>query len=97
MAKGCAGILLRTFRTANCVASRCASAHRQLVIINMTFLDYLAGVMFYQGRIAILLCQTFYEKWQRELAPRCSLATEGERVDKIVSYVEGNALSHTLP
>jgi len=89
--EGCVGVLLRTFRTANCVASRFAQAHRQLVIINMNFMDYLAGVMFYQGRIALLLvCQIFYEKWQRELASR-SLSSSGTRTSRqsIVSYIEG--------
>ena len=91
MAEGCVGVLLRTFRTANCVASRFAPAHRKLVIINMTFLEYLADVMFYQGRIALLLvCQIFFEKWQRELASR-SLSSYGRRTSRhsIVSYVEG--------
>jgi hypothetical protein len=91
VAKGCVGVFLRTFRTANCVASRFAPAHRQLVIINMTFLDYLASMMFYEGRIALLLvCQIFYEKCQRELASR-SLSSYGRRTSRqsIVSYVEG--------
>ena len=86
------GVLLRTFRTANCVASRFAPAHRKLVIVNMIFIDYLAGVMFYQGRIALLLLvrQIFYEQWQRELASR-SLSSSGRRTSRrsIVSYVEG--------
>jgi len=85
VAKGSAGVLLRTFRTANCVASRFAQAHRQLVIITMTFTDYLAGVMFYQGRIApLLVCQIFYEKWPR------SLFSSGRRTSRqsIVGYVE---------
>ena len=91
MAKGCAGVLLRTFRAANCVASRIAPAHRQLVIVNMIFIDYLAGVTFYEGRIALLLvCQIFFQKWQRELASR-SLSSSGARMSRqsIVSYVEG--------
>jgi hypothetical protein len=91
VAKGRAGLLLRTFRTANCVASRLAQAHRQLIIVTMTFMDYLAGMMFYQGRIALLLvCQIFCEKWQRELASR-SLSSSGRRTSRqsIVSYVEG--------
>ena len=91
MAKGCAGVLLRTFRAANCVASRIAPAHRQLVIVNMIFIDYLAGVTFYEGRIALLLvCQIFFEKWQRELASR-SLSSSRARTSRqsIVSYVEG--------
>ena len=91
--------VLRTFRTANCVASRFASAHRQLVIAIMIFLDYLAGVTFYEGRIALLLvCQIFYEKWQRELASR-SLSSSGRRTSRqsTVSYVEGMRLNHTLP
>jgi hypothetical protein len=91
VAKGCVGVLLRTFRIANCVASRFTPAHRQLVIVNMIFLEYLAGVTFYQGRIALLLvCQIFYEKWQRELASR-SLSSYGRRTSRlpIVSYVEG--------
>jgi hypothetical protein len=51
----------------------------------MTFMDYLADVMFYQGRIALLLvCQIFYEKWPR------SLSSYGRRTSRqsIVSYVE---------
>ena len=91
VANGCAGVLLRTFRTANCVASRLATAHRQLVIVTMIFIDYLAGVTFYEGRIALLLvCQIFFEKWQRELASR-SLSSYGRRTSRhsIVSYVEG--------
>ena len=85
VAKGSAGVLLRTFRTANCVASRFAQAHRQLVIVTMTFMDYLAGVMFYQGRIApLLVCQIFYEKWPRSL----SSSGRGTRRQPIVSYVE---------
>ena len=89
--KGLRGVFLRAFRTANCVASRFAAAHRQLVIVTMIFIDYLAGVTFYQGRIALLLvCQIFYEKWQRELASR-SLSSSGRRTSRqsIVSYVEG--------
>jgi len=91
VAKGCAGVFLRTFRTANCVASRLAQAHWQLVIVTMTFIDYLAGVIFYEGRIALLLvCRIFYEKWQRELALR-SLSSSGRRTSRqsIVNYVEG--------
>ena len=91
MAKGGVGVLLRTFRTANRVASRFAPAHRQLVIVNMIFLEYLAGVTFYQGRIGLLLvCQIFFEKWQRELASR-SLSSYGRRTSRlpIVSRVEG--------
>jgi hypothetical protein len=91
VAKGCAGVLLRTFRTANRVASRFAPAYRQLVIVNMIFLEYLAGVTFYQGRIALLLvCQIFYEQWQRELASR-SLSSYGRRTSRlpIGSYLEG--------
>ena len=91
VAKGCAGVLLRTFRSANCVASRFASAHRQLIIVTMIFIDYPAGVTFYQGRIALfLVCQIFYEKWQRELASR-SLSSSGTRTSRqsIVSCVEG--------
>src|SRR5438309_10833285 len=81
-AKNCASDPLRTSRTANCVASRFASAHRQLIIVTMTFIDYLASVTFYQGRIALLLvCQIFYEKWQRELASRSLSSSRGERVD----------------
>jgi hypothetical protein len=57
----------------------------------MIFIDYLAGVMFYEGRIALfLVCQIFYEKWQRELASR-SLSSSGRRTSRqsIVSCVEG--------
>jgi hypothetical protein len=80
--KGCVGVLLRTFRTANCVASRFASAHRQLIIITMIFIDYLLGVTFYEGRIALfLVCQIFYEKWQRELASR-SLSSNESTTDR---------------
>ena len=85
------GVLLRTFRTATCVASRLPRARRQLVIVNMIFLEYLTGVTFYQGRIALLLvCQIFFEKWQRELASR-SLSNYGRRTSRLplVSFVEG--------
>ena len=81
---------LRTFRTANCVASPSAPAYRQLVIRNMLFIEYLAGVTFYQGRITLLLVyKIFYEKWQRQLASR-SLSSSGRRTSplSIVSYVE---------
>ena len=82
MAKGCAGVLLRTFRTANCVAPRFAPAHRQLIIRSMIFIDYLAGVTFYEGRIALLLiCQIFFGKWQRELASR-SLSSNESTTDR---------------
>jgi hypothetical protein len=60
-------------------------------MVNMNFIDYLAGVTLYEGRIALLLvCQIFYEKWQRELASR-SLSSSGRRTSRqsIVSYVEG--------
>jgi hypothetical protein len=81
--KGCGGVFLRTFRTANCVASRFAPAHRKLVIVTMTFLEYLANVTFCQGRIALLLVrQIFFEKWQRELASR-SLSSYGRRTSRL--------------
>lgn len=82
MAKGCVAIFLRTFRTANCVASRFAPAHRQLVIRSMIFLDYLAGMTFYEGRIALsLFCQISFEKWQRELAS-LSLSSNESTTDR---------------
>src|SRR4029077_10653 len=97
VAKGCGGVFLRTFRTANCVASRFAPAHRQLIMVNMTFLEYLASVTLYQSRIALLLvCQIFYEKWQRELASR-SLSSCGGSVDYRSSARREDALYHTLP
>jgi hypothetical protein len=85
------GVLLRTFRIASCVTFSSAPAQRQLVIISMTFIDYLVAVTFYQGRIALfLLCKIFYEKWQRELASR-SLSSSGGKTSRqsILSYVEG--------
>src|SRR5438874_8791653 len=37
--KGCAEVRLRTLRSANCIVSRPASAHRQLIIESMKFVD----------------------------------------------------------
>jgi hypothetical protein len=89
--KGCVRVFLRTVRIANCVASCFVAAQRKLIIVTMTFIDYLAGVTFYEGRIAVrLVCQIFYKKWQRKLASRSlSSSRRGTHRQSIASYAEG--------
>src|SRR5207237_4995397 len=55
--KGCAELRLRTLRSANCIVSRPASAHRQLIIESMKFVDRQrqTGLSLAEVLIAVLL------------------------------------------
>jgi hypothetical protein len=83
MAKGSTLEPIRTFRTANCVVSRLAAAHRRLIMESMIFIQFRAGVTLCEAPIA--LCENGNASWHYDR----SLAAEGERVDhRIVSDVE---------
>ena len=89
----CAEVRLRTLRSANCIVSRLASAHRQLIIESMKFIDRQrqTGLSWAEALIAVLLpglsLQSVFAITEFVFA--ClMLSKENESVNRIVNELE---------